>query len=713
MRIVVTGLGVVSPLGVGLRLTAEGILAGRTGISPLTLFHLPGARVATAGQVSALPEGPGSRADRMAVTAAREALGDLPAEARRAMPLFVGGTMGGMAEAEAALAALTADPTRDDYDHGSIPGHVLTAPADRVHATLGPFADVRTVCSACSGGALAIALAAASLRMGSCERVLAGGVDALSRMSLAGFASLSALDPAPCRPFDASRVGLSVGEGAGFMLLETEAAARARGATILAELAGWAVASEAHHVTQPAPDGAIVRHTMTRAVERAGLRAGDVGYVNAHGTGTPFNDPMEARAIASAFGPVAVSSLKGSIGHALAAAGAIEAAMTVHALRHGVLPPTVGLRDVDPACEGIDHVREARPARVAAALSSSFGFGGTDVVLAFRPVDAAPQGHGGEAQAPVVLPPVITASCAFGPLGWGVDPRHYLDPEGEGPEPARPADAPLALPEGALDAMRSRRFDRASRLATLVAEEVLAARADRETTGIVVGSAFGSVEATGALLRQIEEKGVRFASPAAFPSVLPSALASNPSIYLGLRGPALACSDLGVSGEAALVLGALLLADRQADAVVVCAVEEHSAVASAVSSPRVSGLRGPGRAEGAAALLLERADAATSRGARVLATVAGTWSYRGARPDLPRPSTGRAMTLVGRPDLQAPPGWPRARALRAAGHHECVGGLALAAAVALLAEGDADEVLVRGEAPDRGHAVWLRAAGPR
>jgi 3-oxoacyl-[acyl-carrier-protein] synthase II len=308
---------------------------------------------------------------------------------------------------------------------------------------------------------------------------------------------------------------------------------------------------------------------------------------------------------------------------------------------------------------------------------------------------------------------VITAAATLGPLGVDVDARCYLDPVAPvGGGPSRVADAPLVLPGDKLDPMRARRFDRASRLATLVAQAVLRDRPPTAAIGVVVGTAFGSVAATGAYLRQLEEKGARLVNPAAFPTVLPSALASHPSIYLGLRGPALTCSDLGVSAEAALLTATLLLSDGQADAVVVAAVEEHSEVASAVSSPVNCELDGTSRGEGASALLLERARAARARGARPLAVLAARWTWRGARPELPPPGGAHAATVVARPGTTAPPGWPAPRSVQRAGQHECVGGIALAAAVALLAAGDAEEVLVLGEAPDRG-AAFLLLAPPR
>lgn len=688
-RVVITGAGIVSALGAGFARNLDGMFEPGSVIDDLTLVEVAGARVTTAGQLpeGALSNGPpgASRADRMAITAAREALAGLSAAEIAATALFIGGTTGGMLEAEATLAALTARPDRLDYDPASLPGHVLTSPGDRVHEVLGPFASTHTVCSACSGGAAAIALAAAALRAGRVERALAGGVDALSRMSLSGFASLMALAPGPCAPFDVTCRGLSLGEGAGFILLEREEGARSRGRRPIAELAGWALSAEAHHPTQPAPDGIVAARTMSRAIARAGLTPAEVGYVNAHGTGTPANDPMEAAALARVFGRVAVSSSKGHIGHTLAAAGAIEAALTAACLDQGRVPPTANLEFVDPACAGVDHVRAARAVAIDAAISNSFGFGGTDVVLALRRCGAGLSGSArslaraasleGERFAPSADLLVVTAVATHGAL-----------------------DATVTL-----DPARARRFDRASRLATWVSCLAMRDGPPRDVTGIVVGSAFGSVEATGRLLRELHEKGPRFVSPAVFPTVLPSALAAHASIYLGLHGPALSCADLGASAESALAIGALLLDDAQADAILVVAVEEESEVARLVSSPRVSGLDGPFRGEGAVALLVERGAAAHARGAVPLAVLRERWSFRGEMPRLPAPRGARPLVFAARMEAVSPAGWPAPRWVTGAGHHESVGGRALVAAVESLASGEADEALVLGHAPDRGH----------
>lgn len=764
MRVLVTGVGIVSPLGSSARATMDRLVAGDCAIRRLTRFSLPGLAVDLAAEVDLsadeeTPEGAPpaprssfprrSRADAMAVAAAREALAQGGLAGTADVELVVAGSTGGMFECEEVLALLKRDIDAD-VPREVLAMHPLSAAADRIHEALGPFARTRAVCSACSGGATAIALAARAIRTGRIERALAGGVDALCRLTYAGFAALGAIDRAPCRPFDKSRAGLSLGEGAAFLLLESEASARARGRRALAELGGWALASEAHHITHPEPSGATAGRVMRAAIADAGLDVADVDYVNAHGTATPHNDPMEAAAIELCFGAdarrVAVSSVKGAIGHTLGAAGAIEAAVTVLAVAEQRIPPTVGLSDPDPAC-ALHHVRRAERGPVRAALSNAFGFGGADTTLVFRrwPRDDAPPA----VVTPRVAPPTlaITGAACFGPLGLhgtgaGCAPLAgalaYTEP---GP---LPPDVPLELPAGLLDPMRARRLDRASRMATVVVAAALGpdpdrarladprpdqarladARVDRggvgqpaldRGTGVVVGTAHGSVGATGQLLRRIVEVGARFASPAVFPSVLPSAVASQPSIYLGLVGPVLSCSDLSTSAEAALAIAAELVESGECDKMVAAAVDEHNLVAARISGPLTSGIADrSARTEGAAAVAVERlADA----GSRALATIAWWRAWRGAAPELPPPrARSRAVVLSARP-CSVPTSWrgvPRQVVADRAGDHESAGGVALVAAVAALCspDGGVDEVLVLGAAPDRGYAWALTRPPP-
>ena len=385
----VTGLGVVSPFGAGVKAYWAGLAAGACAIRPLTLFEATGFRCGLAGEV---PDAAGgslrrTRADRLALTAAREALDDagLDASERRGTALVVGAVGGGMFEAEAwywARARGERVPGGVSALRTMLPGSHAAALGHRLRLE-GPR---QTVVTACSSGAVAVAEAADLVADGVVDVAIAGGVDALTRLCFMGFNALKLLDPEPCRPFDRDRRGMSIGEGAAFLVLEAAEHARARGARVYAELGGHGVTTDAFHVTAPQPDGGGMTRAMQAALAAAGVPATAVGYVNAHGTATPQNDRIEAQAIARVFGEggVLVSSIKSMIGHAMAASGSLEAVATILALVHELLPPTASLVTPDPEVTFDCLPGVAREAAVECAISNSFGFGGQNVTLLFR-----------------------------------------------------------------------------------------------------------------------------------------------------------------------------------------------------------------------------------------------------------------------------------------------------------------------------------------
>ena len=246
---------------------------------------------------------------------------------------------------------------------------------------------INIIANACASGANAIGHAWELLRRGDCERVLTGGFDALSQMVFAGFDSLQALSPTQCRPFDANRDGLALGEGAGVLTLETLPHAQKRGAKILGEIVGYGASLDTHHLTQPHPQGDAALASMNAATKIAGLTPLRIDYVNAHGTGTPMNDGAEANAIHRWAGErgatLPVSSTKSSIGHLLGAAGAVEAIICLMALREQWLPPTSTLQTPDAACT-FPVVRTPTSAKLEYALTNSFGFGGANASLILR-----------------------------------------------------------------------------------------------------------------------------------------------------------------------------------------------------------------------------------------------------------------------------------------------------------------------------------------
>ena len=722
MRLWITGLGLVTPLATGADATWARLVRGERGVGPLTRFNTEGYRGRLGAEVRDLPgvlpsQAAWSRTAQMAHLAAKEAVTHAGLDVRGSrVGLVVGGTTGGMLENEELLASVYADPSRAAELTGLL-SHPLWATSDRLHETLGPFARVRTLSSACSSGANALIVAAAWLLMGEVDAVVAGGTDGLCRLTFAGFNALAAIDLEPCKPFDARRRGLNLGEGAGFVVLERDDRAKARRATPVAELAGWSLASEAHHITNPESTGTTAARVMSGAMARARLAPEHVDYVNAHGTGTPLNDPMEAAAIARALGPealerVPVSSSKGQIGHTLAAAGAIEAAISALVVAKQTIVPTAGLEEVDPACARLSHVfGQGRSARVRAVLSNAFGFGGMDTALLLTEPELGPE------HAPSRRSVVVTAAATLTPAGlFGTrESAHVLEPT---PGTSLP---PL---DDLLDLDRARRLDRPARLGAIVAGRALAEAEglELEKTGVILGSSFGSIDASAAFMHRIFSKGPRLASPAEFPNLVPSSPVGHVSIYLGLRGPVFAAAELGASGECAAMQAVELIAAGEADAIAAGDIEEANGIVeramNALFAP--AGGDGAGKREGGGAVVVEAEESARARGVKPIARIAEftSWHEGGRAPVLPAPRADVSAVVVTpgeSPELEAllaSSPWketPRVVCAGSGGEHEALGAIALSAAVSRIARGDAQDALVVGLAKGRGYAVVLAA----
>ncbi len=405
---VVTGLGLVTPLGIGIEANWESLVAGRSGIGPITRFDASALPARIAGEVRDFePERFIERKDlkkmdifiQYTVGAAELAVEDaglpLPLAAPERTGVIVGVGMGGISSVEEMYLNLAAQSVRR-VSPFLIPRIIPNMASGQIAIRYGARGPNYATTSACASGAHAIGEALVLIRDGRQDVMLAGGAEApICLLGVGGFSAMRALatnfndEPARAsRPFDARRDGFVIAEGAGVLVLEELEHAHRRGARIYAELAGYGATCDAYHMTQPAPEGAGAAECMRCALDDAGIEPGAIGYINAHGTGTPFNDEAETLAVKRVFGEHAarlpISSTKSMTGHLLGAAGTIEAAYTVLALARGVLPPTINLEEPDRACD-LDYVpRTARPARVEAALSNSFGFGGTNAVLVFR-----------------------------------------------------------------------------------------------------------------------------------------------------------------------------------------------------------------------------------------------------------------------------------------------------------------------------------------
>ncbi len=392
---VITGAGIVTALGLGWRPNAAALRTGRTAFRPVTLFDVSRQRTKIAAEADLPPTLPPvrlsphrqrrlDRATRMLLLAAREAWQQAGLQDGTRLPLVLGTTSGGMTHGEAYLTQALGCPASLRRQATRMLNYQVQRHALDVSEALGFEGSLTVISNACASGANAIGHASELLRHGHAACALAGGYDALCQLTFAGFDSLQVLAPAPCRPFAADRNGLSLGEGAGILVLETLDHARERGAEILGEILAYAAATDTHHLTQPHPEGLTTWATMTAACRDAGLTPDVIDYLNAHGTGTPQNDRTEAAAINRWAGPRAatlpVSSTKACMGHLLGAAGAVEALVTLMTLREQWLPPQPGLLETDGACR-FPVVREPTAARVTAALTNSIGFGGANATL--------------------------------------------------------------------------------------------------------------------------------------------------------------------------------------------------------------------------------------------------------------------------------------------------------------------------------------------
>ena len=411
-RVFVTGIGTISPLGLDIDSTWNGLVNGVSGVDYITAFELDGFETRFAAEVKGfeptdyLEKKEARRMDRFAqfaAVAATAALGQAQLKLESLDPYrvatVVGSGIGGITTLSQQF-----DVLREKGPRRVTPFLVPMMLADMAPAQVSMLTGAmgHNFCpvSSCSSGADAIGQAWHMIRRDEADVVIAGGAEApICAIAVAGFNSLHALsrhneEPQKAsRPFDSLRDGFVIGEGAAVLVLESHESVERRGVEPLAEVVGYAANSDAHHLTEPAPEGSSAAKAMKMAIKSAGLRPEEIGYVNAHGTSTPLNDRQETQAIKHALGEdayrVPISSTKSMTGHLLGAGGALEAAASVLAIRHGVVPPTINLENSDPDCD-LDYVpNDARHCQVRFAMSNSFGFGGHNSVLIFGAADQA------------------------------------------------------------------------------------------------------------------------------------------------------------------------------------------------------------------------------------------------------------------------------------------------------------------------------------
>ncbi len=406
-RVAVTGLGIITAIGESVPEFKPALFNGQCGIRPVSLFDTSGFSCRNAAQVNtedlfAVLERSSihlhghmqrySRCDLLGLIAANEAILDsrldLEAETcdRNRIGVITGGGAGGMLSWEKYY--------RDLWSGRKRPRPSLLLPVsqcavtDLIAGQYGLTGVRSTVTTACSSSATSIGYGFDLIRTGTQNMVLVGGSEALSELTFSGFNALRQVDPEYCRPFDKNRKGLSLGEGAGMLVLENLGHARARGAHVYAELLGYAFNSDAYHMTSPHPQAIGMTKVMTHALERAGIRSNDVDYINTHGTGTRKNDLTETMAVKAVFGPshsrkLSLSSTKSMVGHCLGASGAVEAISTVLTMAEQTAPPTIHLSTADEDCD-LDYTpNRAQPKEINIAISNSFAFGGNNTCLVF------------------------------------------------------------------------------------------------------------------------------------------------------------------------------------------------------------------------------------------------------------------------------------------------------------------------------------------
>ncbi len=389
-EVAITAMGIVSPLGFHAADTLSSLRAGRDCIRPVTQFDVGKCRAKTAGQVGdgrwqmadgRLGRRKAARLHRAShiMIAAMEELRGMDRDFEPEIAI-IGTTSGGMTFGESFFRSLL--ERRDRRSRAAwLANYSPQKPVLDALETAGFSIPSQIIANACASGTNAIGHAFSLVRSGKYKRVLCGGYDAISELVFVGFDSLQAATPEKCRPFDKDRTGLVLGEGAALLALEAFDDAVARGARILGKVTGYGISTDNYHLTQPHPSGIGPLLAMERALRSAGRSPSEVDYINAHGTATPFNDATEGLAIAGLFGETPVSSTKSMMGHALGAAGAIEAVICVLALQYQFMPPNINFRTVDPQWNLNVVANEAREAKLQCVMSNSFGFGGTNATI--------------------------------------------------------------------------------------------------------------------------------------------------------------------------------------------------------------------------------------------------------------------------------------------------------------------------------------------
>lgn len=592
MRIFITGMGIISPVGNGADQTERSIRQGHSGIRPLRLFSSAALEPLPVGETDLPPTAETvPRTHHLALLAAREALGDT---GRTPDAIVVGVTTGGILTTEENLKSGRKDPSAYRY-------HSVGSVAQYLAAELNCPGWLITVSTACSSGTVALKVAENLLRTGRAGCVLAGGADSLCRLTYFGFNSLQLIDPAGARPLDINRNGMSISEGAAMFRLEARLSVP-EGA--LAEIHGAGLSCDAYHPAAPHPDGRGGAAAMAAAMKAAGVTSDQIDYINLHGTGTIHNDLSEAKAIHTLFrgSKPPLSSVKGAFGHSLAAAGAIEAAVCTLSLQKNLIPANVGCVTPDPALK-LDPVRQVVESEVQTVLSNSFGFGGNNAAIVLGRPNGLPRSR----QPAVCAPLAVTGSACITGAGTLAQTLEALSQAADCRGILGTAEISKSLSPNAV-----RRLQRLPRMAlTLASEAQESAAAIEVPAAVVFSTGWGPLSETADILDHVTNNSEELTSPTSFVGSVHNSPAGQIAIHFQATGPNVAVAGDDSAFEQAVITAQLLAADMAGEEpLLVVGADEHHEALSPLFDPSVA--LDDRRSDGGGALWVRKAGPASS-----------------------------------------------------------------------------------------------------
>lgn len=648
-RVVITGMGVVSAIGIGLDNFWKALIDGKTGIREIEGFDTNGYRCKRAAEIKDLPHSGRwfdklTRASQYSIIAIEEALSNSKLDpSRNETGIVLGTSLGGISSGE-------------EYYRGNNSSRLIYqspyyGPSSEIARHFGLSGINITVSIACASGTGAIGIGLEIIREGKADVLICGGVDVISPFVFSGFNILRATTDEPIRPFDRERTGLALGEGAGFLILEELSNAEKRGARIWAEVLGHGLSSDAEHMTGPSRDGSGLARAIEMALSDGDTNRDNIGFISLHGTGTLYNDRMETLAIKKVFGEKAyripVNSIKTLTGHCLGASGALEAIMVIMAMREGIIPPTINYKTPDPECD-LDYVpNKPRKADINISLSTSSAFGGNNAAVVLGKFKV--QRSKFKVQS-TVRRPVITGIGVVSPIGIGRN--HFYEGLSKGvsgiseissfdPLPyhsRHAAEIKDFRPEDWLsfNADTIRRLDRVSGLAMVGAYLAIkdsGRSLEGDRNGIMLGTSYGNLLTNEMFYRDLFTRGPEGVSPFLFPYTIPSAAAGEIAIGYQIKGVNLTFSSGWTSGLDAVGWAAFMIKKGNVDAMLSGGVESYSEIlhkglerVNALSQGReIVPYKGTGfiPGEGAAFFIVEDRKEALSRERNIYAEIIG------------------------------------------------------------------------------------------